>query len=122
MSLDEQVDEMMNQTAKVLDRGLGIVENVLPKYAQLVYNGFWFSPEREMLQNAIDEAQKRVTGTARLKLYKGNCIVAGRKAPRSLYVPDLATFERDEMYEQGDATGFIRLNALRLKVRSIVDR
>ena len=105
-----------------LDREvLHVRDTLMPKYTQLVYNGFWFAPEREMIQTAIDEALKPATGTARLKLYKGNCIVVGRKAPKSLYVPDLATFERDEMYDQGDATGFIRLNALRLKVRRFVD-
>ena len=105
-----------------LDREvLHVRDTLMPKYTQLVYNGFWFAPEREMIQTAIDEALKPATGTARLKLYKGNCMVVGRKAPKSLYVPDLATFERDEMYDQGDATGFIRLNALRLKVRRFVD-
>ncbi len=93
---------------------------LIPRYAELIYYGFWFSPEREMLQRAIDEAQRGVTGTARLKLYKGNCMVVGRKAPSSLYIPDLATFERDAIYDQKDATGFIRLQALRLKVRRLV--
>lgn len=93
-------------------------DSLVPKYAELVYNGFWFSPEREALQKLIDEAQKGVTGTARLKLYKGNCIVAGRKSPVSLYNPELATFEADVVYNQKDAEGFIKLNALRLKVRS----
>ena len=75
-----------------------------------------------MLQKAIDESQRGVTGTARLKLYKGNCMVVGRKAPSSLYLPDLATFEQDGIYEQADATGFIKLNALRLKVRRLVSQ
>jgi argininosuccinate synthase len=95
-------------------------DSLMPRYAELIYNGFWFSPEREMLQNAIDESQLGVTGTSRLKLYKGNCVVVGRKAPKSLYLADLATFEQDSIYEQTDATGFIRLQALRLKVRGLV--
>jgi argininosuccinate synthase len=90
----------------------------IPKYAELVYYGFWFSPERQMLQAAIDQAQQNVTGTARLKLYKGNVAVVGRKSPVSLYNPQLATFEAGRGYDQGDATGFIRLNALRLRVRA----
>jgi argininosuccinate synthase len=92
-----------------------------PKYAQLVYNGFWFAPERTMLQAAIDETQRDVTGTVRLKLYKGNCIVAGRKSPRSLYRNDYATFEADQVYNQHDAEGFIRLNGLRLKLQALRD-
>ncbi|MFP4056118.1 MAG: argininosuccinate synthase [Candidatus Brocadiia bacterium] len=93
-------------------------DSLMPRYAELVYYGFWFSPEREALQAAIDEAQANVTGTARLKLYKGNCTVVGRKSPVSLYQPELATFEADEVYRQADAAGFIRLNALRLRVRA----
>jgi argininosuccinate synthase len=96
-------------------------DSLIPKYAQLVYNGFWFAPERTMLQAAIDEAQHDVTGTVRLKLYKGNCLIAGRKSPRSLYRNDYATFEADQVYNQHDAEGFIRLNALRLKVRALRD-
>jgi argininosuccinate synthase len=95
-------------------------DSLVPRYSELIYYGFWFSPEMELLQRTMDHAQKGVTGTVRLKLYKGNCIVAGRKAPRSLYVPDLATFERDEIYNQQDATGFIRLQGLRLRVRHMV--
>ncbi len=91
-------------------------DSLVPRYAELVYYGYWFSPERTMLQTAIDEAQKNVTGTARLKLYKGNCDTVGRKSPVSLYNPDLATFEADTVYDQKDAEGFIRLNALRLRV------
>lgn len=93
-------------------------DSLMPKYAQLVYNGFWFAPERNMLQTAIDEAQREVTGTVRVKLYKGNCSVAGRKSPRSLYRDDYATFEADQVYDQHDAEGFIRLNGLRLKLRA----
>ena len=91
-------------------------DSLIPKYAELVYYGFWFAPERLALQSLIDEAQKGVTGTVRLKLYKGNCIVVGRKAPKSLYSPELATFEADQVYNQKDAEGFIKLNALRLKL------
>jgi argininosuccinate synthase len=91
---------------------------LIPRYAELVYYGYWFSPERRMLQAAIDEAQRHVTGTARLKLYKGAITVAGRKSPVSLYRVDLATFEEEAVYDQKDAAGFIRLNALRLKVGS----
>ncbi len=91
-------------------------DSLIPKYAQLVYNGFWFSPEMKVLQHFIDETQQNVTGTARLKLYKGNCIVVGRKSPFSLYNQDFATFEKDKVYNQKDATGFIRLNALRMRI------
>jgi argininosuccinate synthase len=91
-------------------------DSLVPRYAELVYYGYWFSPERTMLQAAIDESQRNVTGTARVKLYKGNCDVVGRKSPVSLYRPDLATFEADAVYNQKDAEGFIRLNALRLRV------
>ena len=91
-------------------------DSLIPKYAELIYNGFWDSPERLALQKLIDESQKGVTGTVRLKLYKGNCIVVGRKAPMSLYSPEHATFEADEVYNQKDAEGFIKLNALRLKM------
>jgi argininosuccinate synthase len=90
-------------------------DSLIPKYAELIYYGFWFSPEREAMQSLIDDAQKGVTGTVRLKLYKGNCTVVGRKSPKSLYRPDLATFEAEDVYNQKDAEGFIKLNALRLK-------
>ena len=93
-------------------------DSLSPRYAELVYNGYWFAPEREALQKLIDETQMPVTGTARLKLYKGNVTVVGRKAPKSLYRPDLVTFEAGGDYQQADATGFIRLNALRLKIRA----
>jgi argininosuccinate synthase len=96
-------------------------DSLIPRYAQLVYNGFWFAPERTMLQAAIDEAQRDVTGTVRLKLYKGNCLVVGRKSPRSLYRSDYATFEADQVYNQHDAEGFIRLNGLRLKLHALRD-
>ncbi len=93
-------------------------DSLMPRYAELVYNGYWFAPERQALQKLIDEAQMPVTGTARLKLYKGSVTVVGRKAPKSLYRPDLVTFEAGGDYQQADATGFIRLNALRLKIRA----
>lgn len=93
-------------------------DSLIPKYAELVYYGYWFSPERKMMQTMIDEAQENVTGTVRLKLYKGNCQVAGRKSPKSLYQPELATFEAEKVYNQRDAEGFIKLNALRLKINS----
>ena len=96
-------------------------DSLMPRYAELVYNGYWFAPEREVLQKLIDEAQMPVTGTARLKLYKGNVTVVGRKAPKSLYRPDLVTFEAGGDYQQADATGFIRLNALRLKIRAMLE-
>jgi argininosuccinate synthase len=92
-------------------------DSLIPKYAELIYNGYWFSPEREMLQIAMDAAQKNVSGVARLTLYKGNCTIAGRKSDRSLYNPELATFEADTVYNQRLAEGFIRLNAVRLQQR-----
>ena len=88
----------------------------MPRYAELVYNGFWFSPEREMLQALIDKSQERVSGTVRLKLYKGHVRVVGRKSPHSLYSLAHVTFEEDQVYDQRDAEGFIKLNALRLRL------
>jgi len=99
-----------------------IRDSIMPKYAQIIYNGFWYSPEREMIQTMIDEAQRDVTGTVRLKLYKGNCNPVGVKAPSSLYSEKLATFEEDDVYDQKDATGFIRLNALRLKMQALLKK
>jgi|UniRef100_A0A7C5AKC8 argininosuccinate synthase len=102
-----------------LDREvLHLRDSLIPRYAELIYYGYWFAPERYALQSLMDEAQKPVTGTSRLKLYKGNVTVVGRKSPNSLYRPDLATFEAGGSYRQADATGFIRLNALRLKIRA----
>ena len=100
-----------------LDRGAGhLKDELMPRYAELIYNGFWFSPEREMLQAAIDHSQQHVEGTVTLKLYKGNVIVEGRASPKSLYSDALVTFEDDHgAYDQKDAAGFIRLNALRLR-------
>jgi argininosuccinate synthase len=97
-------------------------DGLIPRYAEMIYYGYWFSPERRMLQALMDEAQRNVTGAVRLKLYKGNCIVAGRKSDQSLYHPGFATFEEDQVYNQKDAEGFIRLNALRLKIASLMGR
>ncbi|MDA8155366.1 MAG: argininosuccinate synthase [Actinomycetota bacterium] len=100
-----------------MDReALRLKDGLIPRYAECVYYGFWFSPERELLQKLVDESQKNVTGTVRLKLYKGTCQVVGRKSPYTLYNPELATFEKETLYDQKDAAGFIKLNALRLKV------
>ena len=90
-------------------------DEVAPKYAKLIYNGLWFSPERDMLQAMIDQSQLNVTGTVRMKIYKGNVMITGRQSPNSLYNSDLATFEDDDIYSQQDAEGFIKLNALRLR-------
>ncbi len=99
-----------------------IRDSLIPKYSELVYNGFWYAPEREALQALVTESQQNVTGTVRVKLYKGNVIAAGLKSPVSLYNPDIATMEADptDAYNQSDATGFIRLNSLRLKVATKV--
>ena len=90
-------------------------DELSPKYAELVYNGYWFSPEREMMQSMIDKSQENVEGKVRLKLYKGNTMITGRESSMSLYNPNLATFESDDIYSQKDAEGFIKLNALRLR-------
>ena len=100
-----------------LERGAAhLKDELMPRYAELIYNGFWFSPEREMLQAAIDQSQSNVTGTVRLKLYKGSVATVGRKAPGSLYSRAHVTFEEDDVYDQHDAEGFIKLNALRLRL------
>lgn len=104
LTLDRQVMQLRDELA--------------PRYASMVYNGFWYAPEREALQRLLDDMQQRVTGTARLKLYKGNLIVIGRKSPNSLYRQDVVTFEEDRVYNQADAEGFIKLNALRLRIAS----
>ena len=96
-----------------------IRDSLIPKYAELVYNGYWYAPERELLQKTIDESQLTVNGTARLKLYKGNCHVVGRKAEKSLFSPEFATFEEDSVYNQKDAEGFIKINSLRLRIRAL---
>ncbi len=105
----------------VLDREvMHLKESLITRYSELVYYGYWFSPERIAMQNLIDYTQKEVTGTVRIKLYKGNCYVVGRKSPNSLYKPELATFESDKIYNQKDAEGFIKLNALRLKLGKLL--
>jgi argininosuccinate synthase len=106
-----------------LDKGaMHLKDELMPKYAELIYNGYWFSPEREMLQAAIDKSQEMVTGTVRLKLYKGNATVVGRSSPYSLYSQEHVTFEEDEVYNQADAGGFIKINALRLRLLKDRDR
>jgi argininosuccinate synthase len=107
-----------------LDRGAAhLKDELMPRYAELIYNGFWFSPEREMLQALIDKSQEFVTGTVRLKLYKGNTILVGRQSPYSLYSESLVTFEDDKgAYDQKDAQGFIKLNALRLRTLAMRKR
>lgn len=103
-----------------MDREVMLIrDSLIPRYAQLIYNGFWYAPERELLQALIDESQKEVSGTVRMKLYKGNCEPAGLKSPNSLYSEQFATFDEDDVYDQKDATGFIRLNALRMRIRSL---
>jgi argininosuccinate synthase len=104
LTLDRQVMQLRDELA--------------PRYAGMVYNGFWYAPEREALQRLLDDMQQRVTGTARLKLYKGSLMVIGRKSPHSLYRQDVVTFEKDSVYNQADAEGFIKLNALRLRIAS----
>jgi argininosuccinate synthase len=106
-----------------LDRELlHLRDSLVPRYAEMIYYGYWFAPERRALQTFMDECALDVTGTVRLKLYKGNVTVTGRRSPRSLYRTDFATFEADSVYRQRDAEGFINLNALRLKIRSLRDR
>ena len=107
----------------VLDREvMHLRDSLIPRYSELVYYGYWFSPERVALQNLTNDIQRNVSGTAKVKLYKGNCYISGRKSPFSLYDPDLATFEREEIYNQKDAEGFIKINALRLKLGKIKKR
>ncbi|MBW6522135.1 argininosuccinate synthase [Sphingomonas sp. RHCKR47] len=110
--------------AITLDRGAAhLKDELMPRYAELIYNGFWFSPEREMLQAAIDLSQEKVSGTVRLKLYKGLASVTGRKSPNTLYSEKVVTFEDDQgAYDQRDAAGFIKLNALRLRLLGRRDR
>ena len=97
-------------------------DSLIPKYAQLVYNGFWFAPEMKLLQNMMDMTQQKVPGIVRLELYKGNCRILGRKSDASLYREDFATFEDDQVYNQKDAEGFIRLNALRLRIQKLIEK
>jgi argininosuccinate synthase len=104
-----------------LDRGEAhLKDEIMPRYAELIYNGFWFSPERRALQQLIDQTQRNVEGVVRLKLYKGNVFVVGRKSPKSLFSPEFATFEEDKVYNQKDAEGFIKLNALRFIIEGFV--
>ncbi len=103
-----------------LDREvLDIRDSLVPRYSKLIYNGFWFSPEMRLLQKTMDAAQEPVNGVVRLKLYKGNCTPVGRKSDNSLYSEAFATFEEDEVYNQSDAGGFIRLNSLRLQIQAL---
>jgi argininosuccinate synthase len=95
-------------------------DSLMPKFAELVYYGYWFSPEMELLRGMIEDTQRGVTGLCRLKLYKGNVIMAGRRAQKSLYLPKFATFEKEEVFDQADSTGFIRINAMRLRIQSLV--
>ena len=100
-----------------LDKGAAhLKDDIMPRYAELIYNGFWFSPEREMLQALIDKSQQNVNGVVKLRIYKGNVIILGRKSNSSLYSTEMATFEEDTVYNQKDAEGFIKLNSLRLKL------
>jgi argininosuccinate synthase len=106
-----------------LDREvLKIRDSLVPRYSELIYNGFWFAPEMQMMQRTMDDCQATVNGVVRLKLYKGNCIPVGRKSDQSLYQESFATFEEDEVYSQADAGGFIRLNALRLTIQALVGK
>ena len=95
-------------------------DSLMPRFAELIYNGYWYSPEMDLLKGMVVATQENVTGTARLKLYKGGITVAGRKSPVSLYRTDFATFEKEAVFNQADATGFIKINALRLKIRSML--
>ncbi len=95
-------------------------DSLMPRFAELIYNGYWYSPEMDLLKGTIEATQGNVTGTARLKLYKGNVILAGRKSPVSLYRTDFATFEKETVYNQADATGFIKINSLRLRIRALL--
>ncbi len=113
----------LNMESITMDREvMHLRDSLMPRYAELIYNGFWFSPERELLQTLIDETQKNVSGTVRLELYKGGCRVMGRRSDYSLYSEDFATFEDDTVFHQKDAEGFIRLNALRLRIRKLMEK
>ncbi len=113
----------MNMESITLDREVAhLRDSLIPKYAELIYNGFWFSPEMEILQKMIDDTQKNVSGRVRLKLYKGGCYVLGRESSQSIYNEDFATFEDDDVYTQKDAEGFIRLNSLRLRIRKLTQK
>jgi len=116
-----RVAHMAMESITVDREVMHIRDGLIPRYSDMIYNGYWFSPEREMLQALIDESQKNVNGVVRIKLYKGNCIVAGRMSRSSLYHADFATFEEDNVYRQKDAEGFIRLNGLRLKIAKLLE-
>jgi argininosuccinate synthase len=92
---------------------------MVPKFAELIYYGYWYSPEMDLLRGMIEKTQENVTGTARLRLYRGSCTVRGRWSPVSLYRPDFATFEKETVFNQRDAEGFVKINALRLKIRAL---
>ncbi|MCP3921354.1 MAG: argininosuccinate synthase [Desulfobacterales bacterium] len=113
----------MGMESITLDREVAhLRDSLIPKYAEIIYNGFWFSPEMEMLQGMVDMTQQNVNGTVAMKLYKGNCYVLGRKSDQSIYNEDFATFEDDDVYSQKDAEGFIKLNALRLRIRKMMNK
>ena len=117
--VEQYISRLKAMESITLDREmLHLKEDLTNRYSRLIYNGYWFSPERESLQGLIDQSQKRVSGEVKLRLYKGNVIVEGRKSEYSLYSEDLSTFENDSgAYDQRDAEGFIKINALRLKTR-----
>ena len=117
-----RVAHMAMESITVDREVMHIRDGLVTRYAEMIYYGYWFSPEREMLQAMIDESQKTVNGHVRLNLYKGNCMVVGRKSESSLYDPDFATFEGDEVYNQKDAEGFIRLSGLRLKIARLLEQ
>jgi argininosuccinate synthase len=105
-----------------LDREVAhLKDSLVPKVSEMIYYGFWYTPEFEAIKALLDQTQRRVTGTVRLKLYKGNCSVVGRRSPYSLYSEEFATFEKDTVYNQRDAEGFIKLNALRLRLRKLAE-
>ena len=113
----------MNMESITMDREvMHLRDSFMPRYAELIYNGFWFSPERELMQTMIDQTQKNVSGTVRLELYRGSCRVIGRRSETSLYSEAFATFEGDTVFRQKDAEGFIRLNALRLRIRKLMEK
>ncbi|MGM0404227.1 MAG: argininosuccinate synthase [Thermodesulfobacteriota bacterium] len=113
----------MNMESITMDREvMHLRDSFMPRYAELIYNGFWFSPERELMQTMIDQTQENVSGTVRLELYKGSCRVIGRRSEKSLYSEAFATFEGDTVFQQKDAEGFIRLHALRLRIRKLMEK
>jgi len=117
-----RVAHMAMESITVDREVMHIRDQMVPRYAEMIYYGYWFSPERKMLQAMMDESQKTVNGVVRLKLYKGNCTVVGRRSEFSLYHPDFATFEDDTVYNQKDSEGFIRLSGLRLKIARLLEK